>query len=214
MNGQIADAFPERPGMSGTAEAEGPVREGLPMGKRTLIFNGSPRKQGDTAALLRVLTDSLAGEYRIVDCYRADISPCIDCRVCRRERRCAVQDGMQEVYRYIETCENIVIASPIYYAELTGKLLDTASRFQLYYSARSFRREDPGIAPKRGGVILAGGGDGDPKRPYTTAKILLRQLNAREIFPLVCSHATNTLPAGEDGEALRAVRELAAFLNE
>ena len=121
---------------------------------------------------------------------------------------------MQEVYRYIETCENIVIASPIYYAELTGKLLDTASRFQLYYSARSFRREDPGIAPKRGGVILAGGGDGDPKRPYATAKILLRQLNVREIFPLVCSHATNTLPAGEDGEALRAVRELAAFLNE
>ncbi len=181
--------------------------------QKTLIFNGSPRKQGDTAALIRVLTGSLTGEYRVVDCYRADISPCVDCRACRREEGCVLQDGMQEIYRYIEGCDNVVIASPIYYAELTGKLLDVASRFQVYYSARTFRNEDPWIRPKKGGVILAGGGDGDPKRPYATAKILLRQLNVREIFPLVCSHGTNDLPAGEDGEALQRVRELAAFLN-
>ena len=181
--------------------------------KKTLIFNGSPRKRGDTAALVRALTENLAGEYRVVDCYRADISPCVDCRACRREKRCILEDGMQEIYRYIKTCDSVVIASPIYYAELTGKLLDAASRFQVYYSARAFRNEDPGIKPKRGGVILAGGGDGDPKRPFATAKILLRQLNVREIFPLVCSHETNRLPAGEDGEALAAAGRLAEFLN-
>lgn len=182
-------------------------------GKKTLIFNGSPRRNGDTVSLLRVLTEELTGEYRVVDCYRADISPCIDCRSCRKKKHCVLQDGMQEIYGYIEECDSIVIASPIYYSELTGKLLDTASRFQIYYSARFFRGEDPGIRPKKGGVILAGGGDGDPKRPFATAKILLRQLNVREIFPLVCSHGTNALPAGEDEEALRAVRELAAFLD-
>lgn len=181
--------------------------------QKTLIFNGSPRKNGDTVSLLRILTDCLAGEYRVVDCYRADISPCIDCRSCRKEKRCVLPDGMQEIYGYIEECDNIVIASPIYYAELTGKLLDTASRFQIYYSARFFRGEDPGIRPKRGGVILVGGGDGDPKRPFATAKILLRQLNVKEIFPLVCSHGTNTLPAAEDEAAVREVRALAAFLN-
>ena len=182
--------------------------------RKTLIFYGSPRKQGDTAALLGVLTAGLEGEYRIVDCYRADISPCIDCRHCRGEKRCVLADGMQEIYPYLEECDNAVIASPIYYAELTGKLLDVASRFQLYYSARFFRGEETGIKPKKGGVILVGGGDGDPKRPYATARILLRQMNTTEIFPLVCSHATNTLPAAEDAEAVAAVRRLAAFLNE
>ena len=181
--------------------------------KRTLILNGSPRRAGDTAALVRILTDCLSGEYRIVDCYWEDISPCIDCRSCRREKKCVLQDAMQEVYRYTEECDSMVIASPIYYAELTGKLLDTASRYQVYYSARFFRKEDPGIRPKKGGVILTGGGDGDPGRPYATARILLRQLNVREIFPLVCSHGTNTLPAGEDENAVRGVRELASFLN-
>ncbi len=183
------------------------------MSKKTLILNGSPRKNGDTAALLRVLTGSLSGEVRAVDCYRADISPCVDCRACRREKRCVLRDGMQELYPYIEECDSVVIASPIYYAELTGRLLDVASRFQVYWSARVIRGEDPGLKPKKGGVILAGGGDGDPGRPYATAKILLRQLNAVEIFPLVCSHATNTRPAAEDGEAVAAVGRLAAFLN-
>lgn len=186
--------------------------EGAAM-RKTLIFNGSPRRNGDTAALLRVLTEALTGEYRVVDCYREKISPCIDCRSCRKEKSCVLQDDMQEIYPYIEDCDSVVIASPIYYAELTGKLLDAASRFQIYHAARAFRDEDPGLRPKKGGVILAGGGDGDPKRPYTTAKILLRQLNVREIFPLVCSHRTDVLPAAEDREALEAVRRLAAFLN-
>ena len=181
--------------------------------KKTLVFNGSPRKHGDTASLLRILTESLSGKVRVVDCYREDIPPCIDCRSCRKEKKCVISDGMQEIYRDIEESDNLVIASPIYYSELTGKLLDVASRFQIYYSARFFRKEDPGIKPKKGGVILAGGGDGDPKRPFATAKILLRQLNTAEIFPLVCSHGTNTLPASEDEAAVRAVRELAAFLN-
>ena len=183
-------------------------------GKKTLIFNGSPRRNGDTVSLLRVLTEELTGEYRVVDCYRADISPCIDCRSCRRELRCVIDDGMQALYPFIRACDRIVIASPIYYGELTGKLLDVASRFQLYYSARFFRQEDPGLRPKKGGVVLVGGGDGDPKKAYATAKILLRQLNVTEVFPLICSHGTNTLPAIEDEKAVSAVRKLAAFLNE
>ncbi len=182
--------------------------------RMTLILNGSPRKKGDTASLLRVLREDLAGEIREVDCYRAEISPCIDCRSCRRETRCVIDDGMQELYPYIQACSRVVIASPIYYSELTGKLLDVASRFQPYYYARIFRQEDPGLRPKKGGVILVGGGDGDPKRAYATAKILLRQLNVTEIFPLICRHGTNPLPAIEDEEAVSAVRKLAEFLNE
>ena len=182
-------------------------------GKRTLIFNGSPRRNGDTAALLAVLQGALTGETRVVDCFRADISPCVDCRRCRETAGCVIPDAMQEVYRYLQDCDNVVVASPIYYAELTGRLLDVASRFQTYYSARRFRGEDPGLRPKKGGVVLVGGGDGDPARPCATAKLILRGLNAREIYPLVCSHDTDRLPAAEDKEAIRAVEALAGFLN-
>jgi len=120
---------------------------------------------------------------------------------------------MQMVYQHIRECDNIVIASPIYYSELTGKLLDLASRFQPFYYARVIRNEDPGISPKKGGIILTGGGDGSANRASVTAKILLRQLNVKSIFPTICSHNTNVIPAGRDEVAVDGVTGLATFLN-
>ena len=37
---------------------------------KTLILNGSPRKNGDTASLIEKITEKIVGEYRIVDAYR------------------------------------------------------------------------------------------------------------------------------------------------
>lgn len=45
---------------------------------KTLILNGSPRVNGDTESLVRIMTNNLKGEYKIVNAYRCDISPCID----------------------------------------------------------------------------------------------------------------------------------------
>lgn len=95
---------------------------------KTLIINGSPRINGDTASLLDVVKENIEGEYRVVDVYRCAISPCLDCRFCWKNNGCAINDEMQEIYDYIQICDNILIASPIYFSELTGRLLDVGSR--------------------------------------------------------------------------------------
>ncbi len=64
--------------------------------------------------------------------------------------------------------------SPIYFSELTGKLLDVASRLQTYFCA-IFRNEKINIKPKKGAVILVGGSDGKIEKPYETACTLLHQ---------------------------------------
>lgn len=102
---------------------------------KTLIFNGSPRKNGDTESLVNLVIDNLKCDYKIINAYTCDISPCIDCRFCWKNKGCAIQDEMQEVYSYIQECDNVLIASPIYFSELTGKLLDVGSRFQTYFCA-------------------------------------------------------------------------------
>lgn len=56
----------------------------------------------------------------IVYAYRCDISPCVDCRYCWENNGCAIEDEMQAVYRFLQECDNILIASPIYFSELTG----------------------------------------------------------------------------------------------
>lgn len=178
---------------------------------KTLVFNGSPRKNGDTASLIRALTARLSGAVNVVDAYRADISPCIDCRRCWTQEGCAILDGMQEVYRDIETCDNILIASPVYFSELTGPLLSVASRLQTYFCARMFRNAPTNLQPKRGAVVLVGGGDGRIDRAEATARTLLHQMNCQDIHPLVSSHSTNVRPAIEDPDCLAGLDSIARF---
>lgn len=180
---------------------------------KTLIFNGSPRKNGDTSSLVIKIVENLKGEYKIVHAYDCGIQPCIDCRYCWKNRGCRISDNMQEVYQYILECDNIIIASPIYFSELTGALLNVGSRLQTYYCARSFRKEKPIEKEKKGAVILVGGGDGNTDQPYHTARILLHHMNANSIYPVVCFHNTNNQPAIESEETLCGLHGLVHFLN-
>ena len=107
----------------------------------------------------------------------------------------------------------MVIASPVYFCEITGPVLSTLSRLQLYWAARNFRHEKLIDTPKRGGMILVGGGQGTATAPMNTAAVLLRQMNAREIFDPVCCFCTDRCRAIEDERVVRQVGELAAFLN-
>lgn len=117
---------------------------------KTLILNGSPRNDGDTAALINRLLLHLHGEYRIYDCYSSDISPCTDCRCCREHLYCPNEDAMQEIYGYLTECDNLILASPVHYAELSSGLLKAASRFQVYSSALiQLFREQAATAKRR-----------------------------------------------------------------
>lgn len=181
---------------------------------KTLILNGSPRKNGDTVSLIHKVIENLEGEYKIINSYDCKISPCVDCRYCKEKSGCSIQDEMQEVYEYIQECDNILVASPIYFSELTGSLLNVGSRLQTYFCARYFRKEQPIKKAKKGAVILVGGGSGSVKKPYDTACCLLHDMNANEIFPVVFSFKTDEVPAIEDENALHGVQKMIEFFNE
>lgn len=181
---------------------------------KTLIFNGSPRINGDTAGLIGIIAEKIAGEYKIVNAYRCNVSPCLDCRYCRENRGCAINDEMLGIYEYIQECDNILIASPLYFSELTGKLLDVGSRLQTYFSARFFRKEEPVPKPKNGAVVLVGGGDGHIETAYHTACTLLRHMNCRSIHDAVYSHSTNERAAVEDKNALLGINSILDFFGK
>ncbi len=180
---------------------------------KTLILNGSPRKNGDTVSLIKKLTEQLNGEYKIVDAYYSDISACVDCRYCWNNDGCSINDEMTEIYDYIADCDNVVIASPIYFSQPTGKLLDICSRFQRYFAAKHFRNQTPIIKPKKGAVILDGGGDGNPEDAYKTVCTILHHINVSEVYPLVGTFNTNELPAMNDQKAIKVIAGIADYLN-
>lgn len=180
---------------------------------KTLIMNGSPRKSGDTVSLINELTKQLNSEYKIVNAYYSNISGCVDCRYCWSNTGCAINDKMTEIYDYIECCDNVVIASPIYFSQPTGKLLDVCSRFQTYFAAKHFRNEVPLAKAKKGAVILVGGGDGNPQKAYETLCGILNHINVTDIYSLVGSFNTNEMPVIEDIQARKNVSGLIEFLS-
>ena len=80
---------------------------------KTLILNGSPRKNGDTVGLINLLGERLSGDVFVFSCYYGNVAACIDCRYCWEKNGCCINDGWQQLDAYIRECDKIIIASTI-----------------------------------------------------------------------------------------------------
>ncbi len=182
--------------------------------KEILIFNGSPRRGGDTVQLIEALRGQLRDcHIDQVDTYRADISPCVDCRHCWEKPECCIKDDMQDVYEQIQKADWIILASPVHYAEVSGSLLQVMSRLQVFWMAKQHRGEEL-FRPKvrRGAALLAAGGPGKASAAHAMMKRLLHCMMASDERVIHCMN-TDKLPVGENEEIQAQIRELAELIN-
>lgn len=174
---------------------------------KTVILNGSPRPQGDTAALIAALRETLPGSVTQIDAYRAHVSPCTDCRRCWQAPGCIFDDDFAAILAQIAEADCIIVASPVYFSSLPGPLLSLCSRLQLVYTSAKHHGMRLIIGSKAGGILLCGGGEGDPAPAETVARGLLRAMHA-ESLGTVLARSTDTLPARDDTDAIAAARAL------
>ena len=84
------------------------------------VLMGSPRKEGNTAALLRPFCEELSKSGAAVEVhwlYDLEIQPCLACRVCQEDWSvfgCARKDDGQMLFDRIMAADLIVLATPIY----------------------------------------------------------------------------------------------------
>lgn len=182
---------------------------------KTLIFNGSPRKHGGSSDVVDAVCQGLSGEYRIVNAYRSQVAPCVDCRYCWTHKECCVKDEMQEVFSYLEECDNVLIVSPLYFTELTGPLLSVLSRLQIYFSARVFQKKQLLSKTKKGAVVLVAGSESDSfEHAYRTAKVCLGEMRVTEVLPPLGFHRTDSVPVKEQAEFEEIISRVTAFFEE
>lgn len=92
-----------------------------------LVLNGSPRANGNTAAMVGAFVDGASQnehEITVVDVCRKKIAGCIACEYCHTKgnRSCIQKDDMQEIYPVLDNADMLVLASPIYYHGFSGQL--------------------------------------------------------------------------------------------
>ena len=87
---------------------------------KVCILMGSPRKQGNTNALLgpfRQELEGLGAETETVWLHALEIRPCTACRACQRDWTafgCVQRDDVPTIFDKVLACDLIVLATPIY----------------------------------------------------------------------------------------------------
>ena len=102
---------------------------------KVLLINGSPNEGGCTyTALSEVSTklNELGVETEILYLGKKPIGGCIACGYCKKEGKCFMQDGVNELVARADEFDAFVLGSPVYYAGPNSSL--TAFLDRLFYS--------------------------------------------------------------------------------
>ncbi len=99
-----------------------------------LVLNGSPRPQGETAKMIAAFREAAEENGHTVEEFRVcrmNIRGCLACEYChgRGQGACAQQDDMQQIYACLPETDMLVLASPIYYHNISGQLKCAIDRF-------------------------------------------------------------------------------------
>jgi len=132
---------------------------------KVVAFNGSARKDGNTAILARRVFEELEGEgieTEMVQLAGEKIRGCTACRSCiaNKDRRCAIDDDIVNdcIAKMIEA-DGIILASPTYFADVSAemKALIDRSGFVARANGELFRRKVGAavVAVRRAGAIHA-----------------------------------------------------------
>ena len=115
---------------------------------KALVLMGSPRRQGNTAALVTPFCEELAAGGANVEVIRLcerEIRPCVACRTCQKDWTafgCALQDDMQEIAEKVLESDLIVLATPIYSWYCTPPMKALLDR--LVYGLNKYYGEEKG----------------------------------------------------------------------
>lgn len=97
------------------------------MNKKIIILNGSPRKNGNTAELIKAFTNGAESSGHIVTEFFLNDMNINGCRGCFRggknpDSPCVQKDDMDKIYPVYKEADIIVLASPLYYWTISGQL--------------------------------------------------------------------------------------------
>lgn len=103
---------------------------------RILALVGSPRRGSNTDILIE---ETLKGfkvgghTYEKLYLYKYEISPCIDCRKCKKgDCVCVINDGMQQIYPKMDEADLIIFGTPNYWYGPTAKMKLLIDRMRPY----------------------------------------------------------------------------------
>ena len=124
---------------------------------KVLIFNGSPRKKGNTSTLIkecvRGINDS-RGEAEIFFLHDMTIGPCQFCDWCidNNALSCVQKDDMEELYPKLLESDVLIFAAPIFWFHISAQMKLFIDRLYALHGKDGYA-----LTQKKIGIILVYG---------------------------------------------------------
>lgn len=103
-----------------------------------LVLNGSPRPHGNTVQMIEAFREGASAKHnvRVFDVCRMSIAGCLACEYChtKGEGNCVRKDDMEQIREALADTDMLVLASPIYYHNISGQLKCAVDRFYAFLS--------------------------------------------------------------------------------
>lgn len=115
--------------------------------KKVVIFNGSPRMDGNTATILQMIERGAkehSAEVKSYSLFKMRAMACQGCFACRigegtlvedqydvakKDWCCLIDDELSKALREVKTADAIVIGSPVYFMQVSGMVKNLYDRF-------------------------------------------------------------------------------------
>ena len=101
---------------------------------KVVAYNGSPRVNGNTHKLIEIMFEELNKEgieTVEVNVGLDSVKGCVGCGSCKKNQnnKCVIDDKLNEYYKEVIDADGIILASPVYYADVTGQMKCFIDRF-------------------------------------------------------------------------------------
>jgi multimeric flavodoxin WrbA len=102
------------------------MEEEMVLTQRVLVILGSPRRNGNSAILAHQVAEGARHKGAIVESFYLNglnLKPCQGCERCQQDdaNGCAVDDDMHRIYPVLRESDSIVIASPVYWFNISAQ---------------------------------------------------------------------------------------------
>jgi len=92
---------------------------------KILALNGSPKKNGTVATLLRAVTEGVSQKHKVewIDLYNLEMKPCIACMKCRPDNICILPpDSAHEIGEKIREAGALIVGTPTHWGNMSAQL--------------------------------------------------------------------------------------------
>ncbi|WP_024822705.1 MULTISPECIES: flavodoxin family protein [Aminobacterium] len=175
---------------------------------KILALLGSPRRKGNTAALLEKFVEGAASKKVVAETvflHDLHIAPCTACNACKRKQGapCVIDDDMSSLYSKVYEADVLVLATPIYWWNISAQLK--------LFMDRLYAADYEKLKGKKIFLVMTYGGELPNLGPELVEKMYVDICDWLEMdFGGVVGACSELLPVAQNQDALNEAFSLGA----